>query len=449
MNRILASFLMLVTLAASAAAEPMPIDPLWKSENFRRAFTASYGVDARIEPRVNGEEKAVLDAVANKLANDDREGAISSLTGSSLLSESAALIFNLGNLRFEEDQPVEAIENFRKAIELYPNFRDAHRNLAVALVQNRDFDKAEPHLIRAIELGAQDGLSFGLLAYCHLNAERYAAALQAYRTAQVTMPNEVQWQMGEAECLLALDATREAEALFGHLLEKQPTEPGIWMNQANVWLQTSESRKAAANLELVRRMGELSASGLMTLGHLYLGNGLKAHGVAAWHEAMSADPPADLNSAVSALDHLTSQRHWPEADALVSKIVEAHEIAPKSEESGKLERARALIAFETGEAAAAESQIKAVIERNPLDGQALFLLARFVEKKGEREEAIMLLEQAAKDDSTALDAMLLHGQLLVESGDFEAAVEILDALQKIKPDPGIADYAEAVRSLAK
>ncbi|MEM1297161.1 MAG: hypothetical protein AAGH89_17480, partial [Verrucomicrobiota bacterium] len=140
-------------LAIQVSAEPMPIDRLWQSETFRKAFTASYGVDSRIEPRVNSDEKAVLDAVAQELADDNRNGAIAKLTASPLLAESAALRFNLGNLRFEETKVEESIENHRKAISLYPNFRDAHRNLAMALVQRGEFETAEPHLVRAIELG--------------------------------------------------------------------------------------------------------------------------------------------------------------------------------------------------------------------------------------------------------------------------------------------------------
>ena len=42
-------------------AEPLPIDPLWESETFRRAFTGSYGVDARIEPPIMTTEAAVLE----------------------------------------------------------------------------------------------------------------------------------------------------------------------------------------------------------------------------------------------------------------------------------------------------------------------------------------------------------------------------------------------------
>ena len=42
------------------SASSLPIDPMWKSESFIKAFTASYGIDARIEPSINEEEKRFL-----------------------------------------------------------------------------------------------------------------------------------------------------------------------------------------------------------------------------------------------------------------------------------------------------------------------------------------------------------------------------------------------------
>lgn len=449
MFKILRLTLLPFLLGTTLAAEPMPIDPLWRSERFRKAFTGSYGIDARIEPKVTSEEKAVLDTMASEMAANDRRGAIAKLLSSSLLNQSAALIFNLGNLRFEEGKVDDAIENFERAIELYPNFRDAHRNLAVALVQEGNFEKAEPHLVRAAELGAQDGLTFGLLGYVHLNAERHAGALQAYRMAQVTMPDEPQWKIGEAESLLALGATREAESLFGQLLEKRPTESGLWLNQANIWLQTGESNKAIANLEWVRRMKTLPASGLMTLGHLYLGKDLQARAMAAWEEALAAKRPAALENALGALDHLTRLMLWEEAAEFAGRVETTYEISPNSQEAARLSRARTLIEFETGDAEVAVERIEALVAKDPLDGQALLLLAKFRERKGRREEAFILLEQAAADKETAADALLLHGQLLVESGDAENALPLLENVLELKPDPNLEAYVEEVRLMAE
>ncbi|MEM0969482.1 MAG: tetratricopeptide repeat protein [Verrucomicrobiota bacterium] len=441
-------FVAFLLLTAAALAEPLPIDPLWKSAAFRRVFTASYGIDARIEPTITTTEKGILEAMASELAAEDRAGAIAKLTSSSLLSTSAVLIFNLGNLRFEEGKSDDAIENFQKAIERYPNFRDAHRNLAVALVQQGKVEEAETHLVRAAELGAQDGLSFGLLGFVHLSKERYTAALQAYRMAQVTMPEEGQWKVGEAEALLALGAYQEAESLFGHLLETRPQDPGIWLNQANIWLQTDDATKALANLEWVRRMGALSADGLLTLGHLYLGKRLPLHALSTWEEALQAEPPAPLSGALGALEHLLNRSLWPQGQTFAQQIEEALTIPAESLDASRLSRAKALIEFETGDRESAVVQLQDLIRINPVDGPALLLLARFQEREKKIEEAIHLLEQAAHEENVRAEALLLHGQILVDRGDFTAALPLLEEVLLLQPGEPLAAYVGEIQNIS-
>ncbi len=177
------------------SASSLPIDPMWKSESFIKAFTASYGIDSRIEPSINEEEKKVLVSVSEKMGNKDRKGAIALLSQTSILEKSPALLFNIASLLFEDGKASLAISQFSKAISLQPNFRDAHRNLAIAYVQEGDYKKAEPVLRKAIELGSNDGLTMGLLGYCLNQSDRSNDALQAYRMAKLTMPDELQWQV--------------------------------------------------------------------------------------------------------------------------------------------------------------------------------------------------------------------------------------------------------------
>ncbi len=472
------SFLLPLSLTAllslSAAALPLPtaaaerlpvITHLWKSAEFRKAFTGSYGVDARIEPRIGGEEKAVLDAVADEMSGGDRAGALNLLKNSSLTSGSAALSFNLGNFQFEEGKTEEAIKAFESAIELYPNFRDAHRNLAIALIQEGKFDEAEEHLTRAIELGAQDGLTFGLLGYTHLNHERYQAALQAYRLAQMTMPKEIQWKLGEAQCLLALDAHKEAESLYQELLQIQPTQSGIWMNLADAWIRNGENVKAIANLEFLRRMKALTSSEVLLLGNLYLNEDLSTQALDAYLAATDGEAPVTADKALGALEYVCQFQLWDEGKTLAARIGETYSFEPPTDEApastedpktlaarlakekSRLQRARALIELEAGDPATGAKLVEDLVARDPMDGLALLLLARYEVKAGNREKALMLLEQAAKDPDAEADVLIYHGELLVQSGEYEDALKLLERAQALKPNGGLANYLASIREV--
>ncbi|NNE90631.1 MAG: tetratricopeptide repeat protein [Verrucomicrobiales bacterium] len=433
------------------AQDPLPIDPLWKSDAFRKAFTGSYGIDARIEPKVTTEEKSVLDAVAGELANGDRAAAIAKLTASSLLEKSPALLFAVGNLEFEEGKIDEAIGRFDAALKLYPNFRDAHRNLALALVQKNETAKAEPHLTRAIELGAQDGLTLGLLGYVHANAGRGQAALQAYRLAQLTMPSEPQWKLGEAHALLSLDEPKAAASIFGEILEQRPDDAGIWMNQADAFSKLDQPENAIANLELVRRLGKLGPAETISLGHLFLNESLPEAALVCYEGAISAGKPAPLAKALDALEYLALFRRWEEAELIASKISGSESYSGplgETQNRSRFDRARALLELERGNAEAGAKLVEAILERDPLDALAQILLAQFRVREGKVEEGILLLEQAATQPEHEAEVLRIHGQILVNRGDFKEAVELLERVLELEPeDAGLREYVEAVRDL--
>jgi len=472
----------------------MPIDPLWESAAFRRAFTASYGIDSRIEPKVTSDEKSVLDAVAGEMEDGDRDGAIAKLTARSGLNDSAALIFALGNLRFEEGKTADAVANFNRAIELYPNFRDAHRNLAVALVQDSQFDQAEPHLVRALELGARDGVTLGLLGYCHASAGRHQAALQAYRLAQLTMPGETQWKLGEAHALLDLDDPRASASIYTGLLDDRPMDESLWINQADAFLKLGEPEKGIANLEFARRLGRLGAPETFSLGHLYLNEAMPAAAMTCYREALASETPAPLARAVDAVENLTRFRHWTHAADLAEALTaapryaaalgkapaepdsepapepagaeEASETAdeaegaetlapeplpaakPDPEAAARLVRCRALIELKIGDPETGAALVQGLIDADPLDTPALMLMAKFHAAAERFEEAEMLLEQAARDPEAEAEALRDLGELRVDQGRYTDALEPLRRSLALQPDENLAAYLEVVERVA-
>ncbi len=446
---------MLVSLIAgvdSRGADLLPIDPLWESASFRKAFTGSYGIDSRIEPKVTTGEKEVLEAVAKELEDKDRDGAAGKIVESSLLNESPALLFALGNLRFEQGKIEDAIENFEAALKLYPNFRDAHRNLAIAEVQRSEFKNAEPHLVRAIELGAQDGLTMGLLGYVHSNAASHQAALQAFRLAQLTMPNETQWKLGEAYALLLLDDPQGAASIYGDVLALQPNEAGLWKNQADAFLQLDETDKGIANLEFARRMGKLAPTEMLSLGHLYLNESMYDLALTRYEEAIQAtENPAPAAKAIDALEYLSQVNQWEAVKGMAEKIGATYgeDFTEDAALQSRLTRVQALVELEIGDPEKGAALISGILETNPMDGKAMILLAQFRVRENKPEEATMLLEQAALIPESKAEALLIHGQVLVNLGDYKAALELLEKSQELRPDAGIADYINGLREFAR
>ena len=435
--------------------EPLAIDNLWKSDAFLRAYTGSYGVDSNIEPLIREDEEWLLKEVARLMKSNNRKGAIIKLVNSSLTPKRAPLQFSLGNLYFEDDQPLLAIKHFTNAVKMFPNFRDAHRNLAMVYTKEDKMDDAEQHLIRAVELGSKEGLTFGLLAHVHSQKERYQAALASYRLAQVTMPKERQWVLGEAYTLHALKQYKEASSVYDALLQKTPTDTTLWINQANTYLQMGQFDKAIANFEMVNRMGKLSSTNVFFLGQLYLQAGFPRTAFEYFSDSIASNE-INFSNATIAMVSFVSGSHWKEAEEFNNMCKLFYKDNFESEDEKvqitvvRFERALAFLELETGKNESGAKRVEKIIENNPLDGEALILLSRFHEAEKNYDHAIDLLEQAALISDVRAKALYRHGLILVNQfGDYEEALRLLEQSFQLDAQPSLASYITELRVFVK
>ena len=446
-------FILMFICICFTGAAPLPIDPIWSTDSFRKAFTASYGVDSRIEPKLTPEEKEQLDLVVKKMASGDRPGAIALMIKSPLLEKSPAMLFNLGSLQFEEGQSTQAMSNLRKALKIQPNFRDAHRNLAIANIQAGDYKVAEPSLRRAIELGSQDGLTMGLLGYCLSQSGRSHDALQAYRMAKLTMPDEVQWQLGEATALMDLNELEEAASIYEYVLKVSPKRVAVWVNLADVHLRQGNRLLAIADLEVARRLNALDASAILSLGHLYLNETLIEKAMICYREALKEKVPLPLQKFADAVDYLIRYQLWNEARQFVMEIkqVASYEAQIKDEtkEAHQFERAEAMIEIELGDPEVGASRLESLLKKDPLDGLILIILSEYFIEKKEAEKALMLLERAASIDEFAAQAQRRRGEILALRGDYDGALDALKSAQDIEPHRSLEQYIESIQRMSK
>ena len=502
-SSLIHALLALALLTPLAAAEPLPIDPLWRSETFRETVTGSFGIDSRIEPRITVDEEFYLEEAAEAMADEDRDLAIEKLTESPLLEDSAALLFNLATHLFQAGEREKAIERFEQALERFPNFRDAHRNLAIALVQDDQLEEAQKHLVRAVELGSREGVTAGLLGYCHAMDDEHQAALDAYRLARLTQPEERQWKLGEAQALQAVGSPRRAASIYTEVLKESPADLPIWLAQADAWIALDDSPAAIGNLELGHRAGALGPPATLSLGHLYLRNDLPALALSRYESALADSPTVPFEKAVEALELLVNVGEWAKAQQFGERIDtheayrdligpsdrdEAGEETPDAADSraaarakaentdttetsdaaavadadaleesaedhrealSRYHRSRALIELEHGDPEKGAALVESWLQREPLDGRALVLLARFRKNAGDRERAEMLLERAERIPEHAASAHRAHGRLLVDAGEYEKAVGHLERAHELEPGESLADYLEAVRELVE
>ncbi len=320
---------MIITVAG---ARPIPVSAAhFRSEDFIKQFTGSYGILSPVEPRVTRQENEILAEVAEQFAEGKFSSAESKLIdfinlkknpvdGSEPSEVSPALIFVLGNLYFQNDRPQDAERAYKLAIKRFPKFRRAFKNLAMLYAMDDKYNQALPYLKEAIQLGDSSHSSFGLLGYCYLSNEKALAAEGAYRQAYLLNSDERDWKLGLAQALLMQEKWDESAALLTELINENPDNPQLWLQQANCFLGKEDTKRAAYNFEVLRFKGIADAKTLTLLGNIYMDQEQPELALNAYVASLEAQKTPDVDDAIKTANILVEFEAVEQAKAYLAKV---------------------------------------------------------------------------------------------------------------------------------
>lgn len=447
---LVAAFL-LVGPATTATAQRKPWsgssivrDPEWQAR-----FLGSYGFLSGAEPDVKPSELEVLKEVIEVMKSSPRTAAtvLESRTGD---GSSAALDFILANLRFQNGQLPEAIDSYVLALSKFPDFRRAHKNLGLLMVQVNEFAGAIEHLARAIELGERDGRAFGLLGYCYVNQENWVAAEAAYRSAILQQPDSKDWQMGLARTLNAQEKFNEAAALFSSYLEKHPQDASAWKLQANAYLGLEQPLAAAVNLEAVRMLGQADASTLKLLGDIYMNEGVADLAKEAYLEVVATDKSGKrFDAALRAAELLHRGQAHAEAADMLAAIDRRYAKGLSNDEKLELMTLKAKVARARGDEKSAAKLLESIVEQDGTRGDALLELAKYHRGQGNDQRALLLLERAGKLEKYEYRALIERAQFEVAEREYDVAAITLRQALRIKREPRIERFLARIEDAAR
>ncbi len=440
---------LLVCSPAAAQFQPWEGSSVLTDPEWRARFLGSYGFLSGAEPEIRTQELELLREVI-ELMRVNPQAAATMLSTQMTPESSAALDFILANLYFQNGQLGEAAESYAKALEKFPDFRRAHKNVGLLSVQLSDFDRALEHLTRAVELGDRDGRSYGLIGYAYINRENYVAAEQAYRNAILLQPDTRDWKLGLARSLLAMQKNEEAVALFGRLIEEDPTDATAWLLQANAYVGLERPRDAAVNLETVRMLGEAKTSTLVLLGDIYMNEGMYEFAAEAYLELVRGDAGAtEFRNAYRAADLLIRTQAYGEAQRMLDVIDERYAGKIGQEQELQVLTLQAKVARAVGREEDAAKLLESIVERDGTRGEALLELARYYKDKKQIERALLLIERAEKLEDYRYRALLDHAQLRVSQREYREAAELLERALKIKREPRVERFLARVQQAVR
>ncbi len=465
MNRYLklAKSLMVASCFASAALAasnsgapttfaPMPatneLASVWNDPDFTKRLLGSYGFASEVEPRLTPEEQAAYRDKVVPLLREDQKKAASELASLAKPGASAVFDFTLGNICFQSENLTNAVKHFEAAIAKFPDYRRAHKNLGFALVRDGKYAAAIRPLTRTIALGGGDGKVFGLLGFCYMNAGKNVSAEAAYRQALVFEPENVDFKLGLVKSSIATANYDYALALLDELIKEYPERDNLWTLQANIHIQREQPAKASLSLEMVRRAGKATPQTLYLLGDLYMTQESRDLALGAYQEAIEKDGGANPAKALRAAQILVSRGAWTEAGQLFAKIHQAPTKLVGADEL-KLLKLESKAAMANGGGEKAITTLEQIVQKDPLDGEALLLAGDFYSKNGQKEKAELRYQTAANISGFEAEAFVKHAQLLVQAQKYAQATELLKKAQKVKPRDNVQRYLEKVEQLAR
>ncbi|MBK1833976.1 tetratricopeptide repeat protein [Roseibacillus ishigakijimensis] len=467
-------------LLAALLAGPLAADPLrvpkeqFRSPEFLKGFVGAYGFLSPVEPKVDREENELLADLAGLFSDARFREAEARIVdfikkrknpveeGVAPKEVSPALIFQLAQLYFMNDRTEDAERAYKLAIKGHPDFRRAHKYLALLYAGQDRVAEALPHLKKAIQLGEADQLVYGLLGYAYTQDNKPLAAEAAYRQAYLLNPDETQWSSGLTLSLYQQEKWPEAAAMLGDLLAVNPEASDFWKMQANCYLNMEQPLRAAENFEVMRLKDLADESTLNTLGDIYTDQKKPVLALGAYLAALAKSESLDVERSLRTANILADYGAPREAAKYITAV--------REKKGGQLTRSQQ-ISFYLTEVKIAKSEgdplqvgrlVQQILELDPSNGEALvengIYHEQLAENAADEEEAIRLIGLAraqfklamnSADEQTQYLANRSFGQMLVRQREFVEAMPYIERALALKPSDGLSRFAKQVSIFAE
>jgi tetratricopeptide (TPR) repeat protein len=430
----------------SRAPAPELTQDFWNDPAFVRGFMGDYGFRSEVEPRIDKAEQFILREVVAK-AENQMEQAIAYLEKKTNDKTSAALDFALATMYYQLGRLTPSEKTYEKALTKFPSFLRARKNLGFVQLSLGKLEEASQNLARAISLGEADGISYVALGYCHLSLGRVVSAENAYRMGILLHPESTDARNGLVNCLLTTNRFAEALALLDELLETKPNDLFCHKARASALQGLGKEEDAAVALETLRRMNRLDAAGTLSLGDIYHNLGLNHLSLASYQQALAEKEKLSLSRYARAAKVLIARGSYGAGFKYLEEIEQKFGKGFSEDEERIIRMLQAEVRIATGKRKEAATIIEDIIQKRPLDGEALLLSARLASEELDYARAALRYERAAKLPEFEVEALIEHARMLVGAKDYQQAADLLERAQSLSPQPRVARYLQAINNL--
>lgn len=340
-------------------------------------------------------------------------------------------------------RPDEQLEHLKALVSEYPNDERAHGLLGNLLMGRQEWKAAIEQYRRAIEINPDYSPPYNQLGYALRNLGEYAEAAKAFDTYTKLIPDEPNPYDSYAELLMKMGRFAESIEKYKKALEINPNFAPSYLGMANDYIFLGKGNEARACLTklrfIARNDGERRTAELWTAAS-YLFEGDSDHALeqvakASEIASQTGDRLSVANDLVFTGDILLDAGRIDEAQTAFNQafaMLERADATPEVKAAGKrtqlYESARIDIARKDLDAAENASERYSAAVRaigNPYEVRRAHELAGLVAMaKGDAARAVRELEQANQEDPRVLFDL---SQAYAAAGNTQAAKRTLKA----------------------
>ncbi|MDQ8204774.1 tetratricopeptide repeat protein [Pelagicoccus sp. SDUM812003] len=410
---------------------------LQSDESFRKRMLGSYGVLSQREPPITETEQVILEKAVEMF--EVNTAYAQTMLEAMLKQEanvSATFNYLLGNLYFENEEYILAENEYRRAIEKFPDFQRAWRNLGALRMRSEDTDGALDAYARAVQLGDNSSGTYGRLAYCHFLKGNVRSADAAYTLAILQDPENRQWLEGKVELYMQAGRFEDATEMLDELISIAPESSIYWLAQSNAYLALNKHRLAARNIEVVRSMGKAHRAELQQLASLYAYLGVGSKSYSYFSDILSSGEKPAIADLIEAAMSLQEKGDL-QSSLKILGLVDLNENDIPEQDAELYFQLRASLAEQTEQPQQAIAYWEKASRRSPTNGQYLLRLAKLHKDLDRIDQAQVLAERAELDPAATFQATLFRSKILVEERRFGEALPLLQKALKLNPSDSL------------
>lgn len=440
--------LSLLSFTASSTEQAMKIELKLASPSWQLALDNK--ITSPLEVQLEPHEQGFARQIQPLMSANDYQAIAALFKNRDLKNDGTALQLLRGQIFLMLKDLEQAELAFKASLQTMPDLAKAHQGLSLLYMQKQQYQKAQQHLIRAVELGRADAQVYAQLGFIHVQNNQPWSAIAAYRQALMLQPAQAQYQKGLLFALIEAGDVTQASVLLKELINQTPNDAQLWLQRGQIALEQGQQQQALTNIEISLKLNPKDLSNQLLAAQLHLNQGSSERAVeliiASLADVPQQQEVSAFNVTLQALNWLVVQQQWP----LVEKVVNRVKVLKtkfKPQQKAQFSVYSAQLAIENGQLDTALKRLNEAVTIDPNLGDALLSLANLYQQKNQLTQAKLMYVRAQSLPDFQLSAWLGLAQIAIDSQNYKEALGYLK--KSLKANPQRHDLITNIRALEK